>query len=319
MNEYCENHKDRELCSLTNRRVTAGFCNCVCKQRPELYLVESLDDRRAKCRRTLTDTERTDSDMVSVVIPAGSGDMDYIERTIRSVKDNAVGPIEIILVTDKVSEPGTIALGWARQQTNRMVEMANGKYICKLDCHCALSPEWDARMKLSCHDDAVVTPIIDVIDTKTWRGTGRDMGLLLLNQQLQNTRPYMWKDIEDRDEEEETMCMRGCCYMLQKDYYLSLNRDDEDIGSYGPSGMEWAFRVWLTGGRMLVSTDVVCCHLERQTPYNPDYKAINETFIRIGRRWRSDKGKGQVRPVSWLAERFSHHLKDRVRFVSHKE
>ncbi len=299
MNEYCEKHRSNELCALTNRTVTANFCKLVCKQRPEMYAVKSLEQRREGMRKPLTESERGNRELVSVIIPCGLADEQYIERTTKSLEENAAGPIEILVGRDEHSKGHSYI-------SNQLAEKAKGKYLYRLDAHCGMSPEWDQRLKASCGPKTVVVPMIDGLNLTTWKGTGRDTGLLIANQFMRNIRPLKWKELENRDIEEETMSMKACCFLVQTDYYWD-RKGHEDTGD-GHAGAEWMFKVWLTGGRMLVRTDVVCYHLLRETPYTPDRNKQNECIIEVARRWRDGQGDGQTRPIEWLLDKFKEYL-----------
>ena len=72
------------------------------------------------------------------MIPVGKIDEQYLERTVRSVEDNAVGPVEILIEHDKEQEGHRVL-------TNRMARKAKGKYLLRLDCHSSMSEGWDAH------------------------------------------------------------------------------------------------------------------------------------------------------------------------------
>ena len=283
----------------------------MCKQRPEQYKRKSLDEHRARVRSPLTAEQKADKETVSVMIPVGQVDEQYLERTVQSIEGNAVGPIEILVEHDHEGEGH-------RFLTNRMAARARGKYLLRIDCHVALSEGWDARMKASCGPTTLLKPMLDALDTETWTGKGRDMGMILLTKTMQNTYPLMSESLEERAIEQETMSILGCAYMIQKDYYWHHDGCEEALGVWGAGGLEWVLKVWLTGGRVILRTDVVCCHLFRQsgtTPFQIDINRLNKTFVELGTRWRSGLGKGQTRPLSWLSERFSKYLNDTVQWA----
>ncbi len=311
MNEYCETHKPKEICKLTNRLVTAGFCKLVCKQRPEKYKKVSLDKFRAHIRKPLTKEMKSDKDTVTVIIPTGNMDEQYVDRTVQSIKDNAVGSLEILIEVDKEKEGHRVL-------TNRMAAKARGKYLLRIDAHCAMSEGWDARMKASCGPTTLLTPVIDALDAETWTGKGRDMSMVTLTRTLQNTYPMFDKTIPNRDIEEETMSIVGCTYMIQKDYYWHHDGCEEALGIWGAGGLEWVLKTWLSGGRVMVRTDTVCCHLFRvdgKIPFYIDLKKLNKTFVELGNRWRSGLGKGQTRSLVWLEQKFSKQLNDTVQWA----
>lgn len=311
MNEYCEKHCSNEICRLTNRVVSDGFCTVVCKQRPEKYKTPSLDDYRARVRKPLTEEQKADQDLVSVMIPVGKIDVQYLNRTVSNVINNATGPIEILSEFDGDGEGHRVL-------TNRMAAAAKGKYLLRLDCHSSMSEGWDARMKESCGPTTILTPMLDALDSETWTGKGRDMGLIILTNTMKNTYPMIMDSIEDREIEMETMSIVGCTYMIQKEYYWHHHGCEEQLGVWGAGGLEWVLKVWLTGGRVLLRTDTVCCHLFREggrTPFNLDIARLNKTFLELAQRWNSGLGEGQTRPLSWLGKKFDKYLNNNVQWA----
>ena len=311
MNKYCATHRHKEICTLTNRVVSAGFCKVVCKQRPEQYKAVSLDAHRAHIRKPLTKAMKADTDLVTVMIPVGCIDEQYLERTLKSITENAVGPIEILWEYDTKKEGHRVL-------TNRMAAAAKGKYLLRIDCHSSMSEGWDARMKASCGPTTLLTPIIDALDPETWKGKGRDMGVVILTKTLQNTYPLIADSPKIRPDETETMSILGCTYMMQKDYYWHHDGCEERLGIWGAGGLEWIFKVWLTGGKVLLRGDVVCCHLFRgsgKTPFGIDIELLNRTFVKLGKRWRDGLGKGQTRSLLWLQQKFEKYLDDKIQWA----
>lgn len=298
MNEYCKQHKDGNFCEKVNYCATDGFCKIVCKGNFDLHRQDSVDEMRAGSRKPIVDN----GEMVSVVIPCGLFDEKYLDRTTRSVKENAAGPIEIIVEKDYYGEG-------VRVLVNKGVEKAKGKYVVKLDAHCAMSPEWDARMKASCKEDTIIKPVIDGLDIDTWKGRSQDMGMVVWDREMRNAFPVFWKTLNGRSLEEESMSIIGCCYMMEKAYYKKLGGCDELLSKWGALGLEWSLKTWLTGGRIVIRTDCVCYHFFRDGPTPFTVELLNETFLKLGRTWRFGRGNGQTRPLSWLVKRFYKYLR----------
>ena len=295
--------KDGGYCDKVNQYITDGFCKIVCKGNYDVFRQPSVDERRAENREPL---DSQNMDMVSVIIPCGMFDKQYLEKTIQSVRDNAVGPIEVIVEMDTYDEGHRVL-------TNRGAGKAQGKYILRLDAHCAMSYEWDARMKLSCKSNVIVKPMLDGLNPETWTGKNRDMGMVVWDKKMRNCYPFFWRTIPQRKIEEESLSMIGCCFMLRKDYYEKLGGCDESLSKWGGFGLEWSLKTWLTGGRVLIRTDTVCYHLFRKdgsTPYTVDN--LDETYLELGRTWRFGRGNGQTRPLAWLISRFHKYLKSAV-------
>jgi hypothetical protein len=249
--------------------------------------------------------------MVTVMIPVGNVDEQYVDRTVQSIRDNAVGSLEILIERDTEKEGHRVL-------TNRMAKAARGKYLLRIDAHSTMSPGWDARMKASCGPTTLLTPVIDALDEETWTGKGRDMAMVVLTPTMQNTYPIFAESITDRPDEIETMSILGCTYMMQKEYYWHHEGCEEALGTWGAGGLEWVFKVWLTGGRVIARTDTVCCHLFRadgKLPYGIDLVRLNQTFMELGNRWRDGLGRGQTRPLAWLSQKFEKYLNNKVQWA----
>lgn len=297
MNDYCQQHEHNVPCKLTGRKTTPGFCGIACKQRPETFKARTLDQMRVVLRPDLTKEQLADKDLVSVIIPVCDADEEWIERTIESVHDNAVGPTQIIAIRDKEHEGHRVLM-------NRMAEDADGKFLLRLDAHCAMSPGWDVRMKSSCDKQTVVAAIVDSLNVKTWGGSLVDMGLIILNREMDNTYPP-WKGLAQREIEEPTMGLGGCNYMIQKAFYDYHEGCDEELGIREAGGLEWALKAWLSGGQVIIRTDVVCCHLFRAPEIGVgNAKKDRNATLMLGKKWATGYGKGQTRGLYWLTRKF---------------
>ncbi len=310
MDDYCKQHEDNDYCDRINQYVTGSFCQIACKGNWKRYYSPPLDELRAKYRSELTEKERLDKDTISVIIPTCNDDEQYLERTIASLQDNAIGTVEVLIELDKNDE-GLRAL------MNRAAKKAKGKYLMKIDAHCAMSPEWDVRMKASCKSDTIIKPMIDTLDIATWRGIGRDMGPISLNTEMRNEHLTIWKPLQDREIEEESLCFLGCCFLMEKDYYEKKGGCDESIGKWGALGLEWALKTWLTGGAVLIRTDTVCYHYFRfDKPFDIDQTKLDENYKRLGRKWHDGLGEGQTKPLPWLLNKFAYCINVNTRVAT---
>jgi len=107
--------------------------------------------------------------MVSVLIAARNEI--YLEKTIQDVLSNSRGEIEVLVALDgylpdpqihcndnRVTfyhEPVSIG---QRQSINKLARLAKGKYIMKLDAHCAMDEGWDVKLAEDCEYDWTVIP-----------------------------------------------------------------------------------------------------------------------------------------------------------------
>lgn len=317
-NEKCKQLASKTFgyCDRVNLHVPKSFCAIVCRGEPEVWCRESVKDARLKrlSENPVPKSEK-DKELVTVFIPTIEGDAAYLERTIKSVKENASGPIEIFVVADgweysaldgeKVLNcPKRIGL---RAAMNIIAEKASGKYIVKLDGHCALTPEWDIRLKSVCNSNTVVVPAVDMLDEKTWQGSYGDMSFATLdgNLQMRYIRPY--ETVGKCPLETDIITMTACCWIMETEYYKSLGGCDEELGMWGNLGAEWALKVWLTGGRLLLRADVVCSHLFRKkAPFTIDILKKVSGSRKLCQQWIIGTDRRRTRTPGWLVEKFAY-------------
>ena len=108
----------------------------------------------------------------------------------------------------------------------------------------------------------------------------------------------------------ETMSLQGSCFMSTKDKYFELELCGEDLGSWGNQGIEVACKTWLSGGRVLVNHNTWYAHMFRTQggdfgfPYPQGGKHVSRTKRRVWDMIKNKECPHQIRPVSWLIEKF---------------
>lgn len=116
-------------------------------------------------------------------------------------------------------------------------------------------------------------------------------------------RPEAQGDISDM------MCCVGACWMMHRDFYWKLGGMDENHGSWGQMGVEIACKTWLSGGSQVVIKSTWFSHLFRTQPgfgfpYPMSGSAQERARIYSRDLWLNNRWSGQIRPLSWLIERF---------------
>lgn len=131
-----------------------------------------------------------------------------------------------------------------------------------------------------------------------------------------------WNDHRKRPEVQEemktglieTMSCIGCCFLMDRKRFIRLGGFDERHGSWGQYGAELACKSWLSGGKMVTNVTTHISHLfrtgnfsergESTFPY-PLSGAEQERARNYSRDfWRNNRWRRQVRPLSWLVEKF---------------
>ena len=122
-------------------------------------------------------------------------------------------------------------------------------------------------------------------------------------------RPQYIKDNEEKGLT-ETMSLQGSCWMLTRDKYWELNVCDENFGSWGSQGIEVAVKTWLSGGAVLVNHNTWYAHMFRTQggdfgfPYHIAYRDQEKAKDYARDLFFNNKWPQQVRPFSWLIEKF---------------
>ncbi len=108
----------------------------------------------------------------------------------------------------------------------------------------------------------------------------------------------------------ETMSLQGSCFMASREKYWERELCDESLGNWGNQGIEVACSTWLTGGRVVVNHNTWYAHMFRTQggdfgfPYEQSGRAVQKTKQATWNKYVGGKWSKQVRPVSWLVEKF---------------
>jgi glycosyltransferase involved in cell wall biosynthesis len=260
----------------------------------------------------LTKEQLADTRLVSVIMPAKDCERPHIDKTIAAIRRTAVGPIEIIVILDgwqgEFDADKVIVMpenSGQRVCADAGANMSSGEFIYRLDPHGWMSDGWDARLKSSCRENTMVLPVIDTLDEETWGPTGKESGFWILDGSLHCVLVHPWIPLNQRDLEEPAMSPSGGAWMIRKDYYDELGGHDERIGRHGNVGAEWALKVWLTGGEIIVRTDTVYSHLFRaKSPFGWSAEDRDLGRAKLYKQWVLGEDPRRKRPIEWLLYKF---------------
>lgn len=125
--------------------------------------------------------------------------------------------------------------------------------------------------------------------------------------------PSGWGDYCQRDGVRDqpihdTMSLLGACWAIQRNRYIELDMSDEKYGSWGQQGTEVACKSWLSGGELKCNTNTWFAHFFRvggiPFPYSGGGQK-ERAMARCREMWLENKWEKQVRPLSWLIEKFA--------------
>lgn len=107
----------------------------------------------------------------------------------------------------------------------------------------------------------------------------------------------------------ETMSLQGSFFMMTRERYFELDVDDESFGGWGAQGSTVAIKTWLSGGRVVCNLETWYAHLFRTQsgfafPWGNPAKDQQKSRQKCIDLFKCNSWDKQVRPLSWLVERF---------------
>ena len=211
-------------------------------------------------------------DGLSVLIP--SRNEDYLEQTIRNILQNARGEIEILVALDGWLPDPQIKIGddrvvfyhepesiGQRQSINKLARVAKGKYVMKIDAHCAVDEGFDLKLAEDCEYDWTVIPRMYNLDIKTFKPKFHKRTDYMYMQVREDgqfrAEYYRGKEYRKQHSKkaliDDTMCCMGPCFYMHKDRFWELGGCDEAHGGWGSQGIEVSCKAWLSGGSLKVN------------------------------------------------------------------
>ena len=263
---------------------------------------------------------------LTVIIPARNEI--YLQRTIDSVLAAIEADTEVIAICDGyepdpplVADPRVTVLHHEqaqgqRQSINKAARMARGKFIMKLDAHCAVGPGFD---RILCRDWQpwwTIVPRMYNLDVETWepkRHKTTDYMFAGWNEKGELRAQY-YKGKERRELHrrealiDETMCCMGPGWFVNREWFLWNGGCDEEHGSWGQQGIEVSFKAWLSGGALMVDKNTWFAHWFRAGaggfPYSISQRDIDKARQYSMELWLQDKWPRATRTLRWLVEKF---------------
>lgn len=228
-----------------------------------------------------------------------------------------------------------------RAATNEGVLLAQSRYVLKLDAHCDMARGFDTVLMADMQPDWTVVPLMRNLHIHDWLcpdghrryqgpsgpctqcGKPTERDIVWVSKPSPKSTSYCFDETphfqyfrdfskrpEGRGELTETMSLQGSCFMMERDRYLALDVCDEEFGSWGSQGIEVAVKSWLSGGRVLVNHKTFYSHCFRTQggdfgfPYPLSGNQVERARRRAKDLFFMDAWPGQVRPLSWLLDKF---------------
>jgi glycosyltransferase involved in cell wall biosynthesis len=245
------------------------------------------------------------------------------------------GRVQVIYLPESIGQ---------RAATNLAARVSTAPYICKLDAHCSVADGFDgvlidaakelgpgvtqipAQTNLHVFDWVCDPCSFRADQSPALRECPQCKGKLrkeVVWKPRQNTRTRFWRftsepkfdywnGYNERPESKGDICdvmtSLGACFFMARERFWQLGGLDEAGGVWGSYGIEIACKSWLSGGRHVVNKKTSFSHFFRVGGHGFPYelKASQQEAARRYCRemWFNNRWPGQVRPLSWLLEKF---------------
>ncbi len=290
---------------------------------------------------------------LSVIIPARNEE--FLPRTVQDVLENIEANTEVIVVLDGylpqediTPDPritiiyNPVAVG-QRAASNQAAKIARGKYLMKLDAHCALDKGFDRKMLEAFKetgDNVTMIPLMRNLHVFDWvceEGHRRYQGLsgpcetcgkptvkdiVWIAKKSPQSVAYRfdktlhfqyWGDWGNKHPEKllETLSIQGSCFMITREKWFELDICSEDFHSWGQQGVEVACKTWLSGGQVITNRDTWYAHMFRTKggdfgfPYSNPQEKVNENRELSRELFQRDKWPKATRKFQWLLDKFN--------------
>ena len=285
---------------------------------------------------------------LSVIIP--SRNEMFLAKTIEDILEHSEMDTEVIAVLDgawadpPVPQNDRVTLLYypesigQRAACNAAAKIAQGKYVMKVDAHCAFAQGFDRILIEDMQPDWTIVPVMKNLHAFNWvcaNGHERYQGPSgpclecgeptrmdviwyakpspqSTSYRFDNTLHFQYfGEYKSRQKGDlvETMSLQGSCWMMTRDKYFELEPCDEKHGSWGQQGVEVACKTWLSGGKVICDKRTWYAHMFRTQggdfsfPYpNPGISKAREYSREL---WFNNKWDKAIHPLSWLIDRFA--------------
>jgi len=291
--------------------------------------------------------------MLSILIP--SRNEMFLKNTIEDILLNIEADTEIIAVLDgewanpPITQNERVNIIYVpesigqRAATNLACKLARGKYVMKVDAHCAFDKGFDRKLIEDMQDDWTVVPTMKNLHVFDWKcfscgkkwyqdvemktcdncgSSNIKMKMIWQHRRGTHSNSYCFdsepkfkyfKEFNQRPEGQgdltESMSLQGSCFMLTRKKYWELNICDETLGNWGNQGIEVACKTWLSGGKVMVNKKTWYAHLFRtKNNFSFSWPVSGRDQQRVKKNvkdllWDGKYDKA-IHPISWLVEKF---------------
>lgn len=185
---------------------------------------------------------------------------------------------------------------------NDLAQLATGKYLLKLDAHCAVSEGIDEVLQREHEPNWMVVPRFYTLDEATWapHPTKPHNDYWNVSCPLTDKRGYRFQAggywFERTAERagigplDESMTHHGSGWFVEREFFLNT-LGGMQVEGYGVNYMEPAdlgFRTWMLGGKVMCRKDCWYSHLHtnhQQRGYPIDWPEVKRSYLWTAEHW----------------------------------
>jgi len=227
--------------------------------------------------------------MISIIIPSYKDPL--LNKTVRSLLDNAEGEIEVICVMDgywqvPVDDPRVKVIHHGkskgmREAINAGVAISKGEYIMRTDEHCIFGKGYDRILTERFKDNWIVYPMRYYLDTEKWEVMDKEPNIynkLIIDESRPKFSGVDWKSREKGRESkliDESMAMQGSCWIMKRSWWdkVIVELQSEGYGTHYGDSHEMVFKTWKAGGKLMVNKNTWYAHKHRDFPRTHNYSS----------------------------------------------
>lgn len=231
-----------------------------------------------------------------------------------------------------------------RAAINEAARLSTAKFIMKLDAHCIVDEGFDVKLMADCEYTWTVVLRMYNLHGFDWVCTsckfrkyqgptpkkcekcaGKMNREMVWEPRWHKRSDFMrfdsdlkfqyWGDLGRRPESQgdiaDTMSFVGACFFMHRKRYWELGGSEEEWGSWGQQGTEWACKTWLSGGRVVVNKKTWFSHLFRTQggdfgfPYPQSGRQVEHARKRSKEFFIEGKWPKAIHTIDWLIAKFA--------------
>jgi glycosyltransferase involved in cell wall biosynthesis len=267
---------------------------------------------------------------VSVIVP--SRNEIFLKRTVDDIFAKAVDDIEVIVVVDGATiyslpkeRPNLIFLKNSlpeglRPAMNNAANIASGKYIMRIDAHCAIGLGFDEILKKNIEDNWIVVPRHYELDVELWQPKLETVSDYRYLGFPWNSDPFIirnmkWytRDLERSNSKydiDDQMTFPGCVWFTSKNHYVNRlgGMTVEGYGKFAEEMQQIGLKTWLGGGKVMINKKVWFAHWAVKEKLRTSFP-LNHTENIVGciynaHYWTENKWYERKYDFDWIIEKF---------------